>query len=157
MMKKKKGVSPVIATVLLIGMVIVLGLIIFTWMRGLSKEAITKFDGENVEVICQRVNFDAELVDGTKLSIVNRANVPIYQMKAKIISAGGYETVYLDELNPTPVWKRYGLDAEDSFVATLGNTKGASEIVLIPVLLGNANTDKKKFTCEENVGRKVIV
>lgn len=156
MIKKRKGVSPIIATVLLVGMVIVLGLIVFTWMRALSKEAITKFDGENVEIICQRVNFDAEFVGGV-ISIVNRGNVPIYQMKAKLISAGGHETVNIDELNPDEPWKRYGLNAEDSFVAVINNTRGASEIVLIPVLLGNADTEKRKFTCEESAGRNVIV
>lgn len=165
MRKIKRGVSPVIATVLLIGMVIVLGLIVFTWMKALTKEAITKFDGENVEIICRRVSFDAEY-SGGGVSIINRENVPIYQMKAKLISSGGYDTVYLDELikkeidgsikiGSTP-WPRYGLDAEDSFFAEI-DTKGASEIVLIPVLLGNADTDKKKFTCEESVGRKITV
>ena len=156
MIKRKKGVSPVIATVLLVGMVIVLGLIIFTWMKALSKEAITKFDGENVEIICQRVNFDAELV-GNGISIVNRENVPIYQMKAKLISAGGHETVYIEELKPDTLWPRYGLDAEDSFVANIDPGDETTEIVLIPVLLGNADTDKKKFTCEESAGRKVII
>ena len=34
----KKGVSPVIATVLLVAMVIVLALIVFLWFRSLSKE-----------------------------------------------------------------------------------------------------------------------
>lgn len=153
----KKGVSPIIATVLLIGMVIVLGLIVFTWMKALSKEAITKFDGENVEVICGRVSFDAEY-SGGGISIINRENVPIYQMKARLISSGGYETVYLDELikQDSESWPRYGLDSEDSFIAEI-DTRGASEIVLIPVLLGQGETDKLKFTCEESVGRKVTI
>jgi len=47
-MEKKKGVSPVIATVLLIAMVVVIALIIFLWFRGLTKEAITKFDVRNL-------------------------------------------------------------------------------------------------------------
>ena len=42
--KRKKGLSPVIATVLLIGIVIALALIIFLWFRGTMKPAITKFD-----------------------------------------------------------------------------------------------------------------
>ena len=37
----KKGVSPVIATVLLIAIVIVIGLIIFLWFRSLTKDALT--------------------------------------------------------------------------------------------------------------------
>ena len=54
----KKGVSPVIATILLIGIVIVIGLIIFLWLRSLTQEAVTKFD-KNVELFCEDFNFDA--------------------------------------------------------------------------------------------------
>ena len=153
--KNKKGVSPVIATVLLIGMVIVLALIIFTWMRSLTQEAITKFDGENVELICGRVNFDAEY-SGGKLSIVNRENIPIYQMKVKKIGAGEFDTVYLNDMITSGNWPTFGLDATGSFVGDI-DTDGATELVIIPVLLGNADDDKKKFTCEESAGRKVFV
>ena len=83
---------------------------------------------------------------------------PLKSTPSKLISSGGHETKYLDDLiNPTSnPWPRYGLYAEDSFVAEI-NTEGASEIVLVPVLLGEGDTDKKKFTCEESSGRKVTV
>lgn len=57
---KKKGVSPVIATVLLIGIVIALSLIVFIWMSTFIGETITKFDGENVELVCDKVEIDAD-------------------------------------------------------------------------------------------------
>jgi len=47
-MTHKKGLSPVIATMLLIAIVVVIGLIIFLWFRGMTEEAITKFDGTNI-------------------------------------------------------------------------------------------------------------
>ena len=50
MVMKKRGVSPVIATILLIGIVIVIALIVFLWLRGMQQEAITKFEGMNVEI-----------------------------------------------------------------------------------------------------------
>ncbi|MAG78897.1 hypothetical protein CMI40_00795, partial [Candidatus Pacearchaeota archaeon] len=40
----KKGVSPVIATVLLVAIVVIIGLIIFQWFRGMTQESIIKFD-----------------------------------------------------------------------------------------------------------------
>ena len=41
-MKEKKGVSPIISTVLLIVIVIILAIIILLWSRGFVKEIITK-------------------------------------------------------------------------------------------------------------------
>jgi flagellin-like protein len=45
--KNKMGVSPVIATVLLVAMTVVIALIVFLWFRQIGKEVVTKF-GENV-------------------------------------------------------------------------------------------------------------
>ena len=54
----KKGVSPVIATVLLIGIVIALGLVVFFWFRSFTQEAVTKFGGENIQLVCNNVQFE---------------------------------------------------------------------------------------------------
>jgi len=99
-MEKKKGVSPVIATVLLIAMVVVIALIIFLWFRGLTKEAITKFDGQNIELVCMDVSFEASYSSGV-LYIANLGNVPIFGMKMKILSDGSYQTVDLSSGWPT--------------------------------------------------------
>ena len=97
MTKRRKGLSPVIATVLLIGMVVVMGLIIFTWFRGLTQEAVLKFD-ENVQLVCNDVQFTGTYLssDGM-LSISNSGNVPIYNLMAKVQKAGSYETVNLKD------------------------------------------------------------
>src|SRR3989344_838916 len=92
--KKKEGVSPVIATVLLVTMVVVIALIIFLWFRGINKEAITKFDGTNVEIICSDVRFDASYSSGV-LYVINNGNVPMYSMKMKISDAGSFSTTDL--------------------------------------------------------------
>ena len=57
--KNKMGLSPVVATVLLIAMVIIIGIIIFLWFRGFTHESITKFGVRNVELVCGDVNFQA--------------------------------------------------------------------------------------------------
>ncbi len=79
---KKRGISPVIATVLLIAMVVVIGLIVFLWFRGMIEEEGTKF-GKNVKLVCDDVNFEASYSGGV-LSILNIGNTPIYKMKIKI-------------------------------------------------------------------------
>jgi flagellin-like protein len=55
---KKKGVSPVIATVLLVSIVIILGVIIFLWARGFVEESAQK-GGRAVDMSCDDVNFEA--------------------------------------------------------------------------------------------------
>ena len=57
MIKKgdSRGLSPTMATVLLIGLVILIALIVFLWLRGLSQEAVIKFD-KNAELVCDEVN-----------------------------------------------------------------------------------------------------
>jgi len=55
----KKGVSPIIATVLLISIALVLALIIFLWARSFTSEQLQKFD-EPVENACENVHFEAE-------------------------------------------------------------------------------------------------
>ena len=60
----RKGVSPVIATVLLVAMVVVLALIVFFWFKGLTKEAVTKFGGTNIEIVCNDVSFSSEYSNG---------------------------------------------------------------------------------------------
>src|SRR3989344_782855 len=76
--KKKKGVSPVIATVLLITMVIIIGLIIFLWIKGLVIEGCEKFD-KACELNCEDVMFDADYSNGI-LAVSNTGNVPIFRV-----------------------------------------------------------------------------
>ena len=101
----KKGVSPVIATVLLIGLVMVITLIIFLWFKGLTQEAIVKFD-KNVELVCDEVKFEADYSNGI-LSISNIGNVPIYGIKVKISESGNYETKGLKDLSE---WTNAGIN-----------------------------------------------
>jgi len=69
---KKKGVSPVIATVLLISIVIILGVIIFLWARGFVEESAQKSD-RAVDMSCDDINFEAGYNDNAgEIEVVNR-------------------------------------------------------------------------------------
>ena len=52
MIMEKRGLSSIVATMLLILITIILASIVFLWMRGITEEAITKFDGTNIKLIC---------------------------------------------------------------------------------------------------------
>ena len=139
-----KGVSPVIATVLLIAMVIVIGLIIFLWLRGLTQEAVTKFD-KNVELVCNDVQFESSYSGGI-LTISNIGNVPIYEIKIKIQQDKSYETKKLDALSGK--WPDAGLNPGRIFSDSIN--LNAKSIVLIPVLIGNAKSGEKSYVCDES-------
>lgn len=141
----KKGVSPVIATVLLVSMVVVLGLIVFLWFKGMTAEAITKFGGTNIELVCGDVAFDASYSSG-KLYLSNTGNVPIFGMKIKTSGLGSSETI---DIRDYPEWESGGLDLGDSKEIVLEDITSTENLVLVPVLLGNSDSGKKTFVCSE--------
>ncbi len=153
---EKKGVSPVIATVLLIAMVIVLAMIIFIWFQGMTQEAITKFD-ENVELVCLRkVQFDAEYNSGN-LIVKNTGTTPIYRMNLKTESTGEYSTNQIKTESEGGFWPNAGLNQQDIFSASI-NLASYESITLIPVLVGNTQSGGKAiYACKENSGIKLKI
>jgi len=90
----KKGLSPVIASVLLIMLVLVLAALIFLWARGFISEQVEKF-GQPIANLCTSVDFAVELVRGNgadKLEVVNRGNVDIFYLDIKKYKQGNSET-----------------------------------------------------------------
>jgi len=148
----KRGVSPVIATVMLIAIVIVMGLIVFTWIQGIQEEAITKFDGQNVKVICEEVQFEASYSGGF-LALSNDGNVPIYQMQAKISGAGEYETILLGEEDGS--WPPQGLTIGGTYAGSI--SQPGTEMVLIPVLVGVSGDTEKVHVCDERHGKEIVM
>lgn len=145
----KKGISPVIATMLLVAIVIVIGLIVFLWFRGITEEAVTKFGGTNVKLICEDVSFEADY-DGGFIYISNSGNIPIFEIQAKIIGEGTHSTETLID-----GWPELGLNQGGTYA---GPTPGVGEkIILIPVLMGK--TDKgatEKHVCQERHGYEIL-
>jgi len=140
-----KGVSPVIATILLVGIVIIMGLIIFVWLRGLSGETITKFD-KNAVIVCEEIQFEASYAVG-ELSISNWGNVPIYQMKVKTSNQGNFDTSNLNILSGE--WPEIGLNDGMGFSDRI-DFDDAEKITLIPVIRGTSSDgEEKAFTCDE--------
>ncbi len=143
---EKKGVSPVIATVLLVAMVVVIALIIFLWFRRIGGETITKFGGENIELTCQKVEFTADYYNG-ELSIVNDGNIPIFGMKIKIVGGGSRESMDLEDIS---TWPDKGLAQGGSYSEDISSYTGSAEsIILTPVLLGTSEKGERTHTCDE--------
>ncbi len=150
-MKNKRGISPVIATVLLIAMVVVIGSIVFLWFRGMVQEEATKF-GKNVKLVCDDINFEASYSGGI-LSIVNTGTIPIYRMKLKILKEGSHETKDL-----AGNWPGLGLNQGGTFSGDIsGEVEGANKIIVLPVLMGSSSEGKKSYICEEQYGYEIIL
>jgi len=154
--RQKKGISPVIATVLLVAMVIVIALIIFLWFRSLSEEAITKFGGTNIKLVCKDVSFSSGYVGGS-LSISNFGNVPIYGMQVKISSQGSHETQELSSLSsnwPASGLRQGGVFSSEDLSSALS---GATQVKLIPILAGTSEKGQKTYFCEEQYGETLTL
>lgn len=150
--KETKGLSPVIATVLLIVIVVIIALIVFLWVRGMTQEAITKFDNENIQLVCGKVSFEATYTTDTGLYIRNPGNVPIFGMDVQVVGSGEHKTLDLRDNLITTEWPEVGLNQGGVFSdSEFGdNLVGAEEIVLIPVLMGESESGRKTYVCDEN-------
>lgn len=137
----KKGLSPVVATALLVMIAIILAVIILLWAnRVFSNDKIQKL-GENIENHCERIQFKAEaVITPPTINIVNEGNVPLYGIKlsrkgvgftrgegvfAKVIRIG--ETTSVDLASPL---------------------QSGDEIVVAPVIIGDQGDTKRAYTCE---------
>lgn len=138
---KKKSVSPVIASVLLVAMVVVIALIIFLWFRSLMKESITKSE-ENIELVCDKVEFDVSYSEGT-LYVSNTGNVPIYSLNVKIGSGIGHETKNIKDISSN--WPETGLNQGMDFSDTMTLD---GKITISPILLGMSNNGEKIYECD---------
>ena len=153
MMKEKRGISPVIATTLLIAMVVVIGLIVFMWFRGFSQEAVTKFGGTNIDLVCKDVAFDSSYSGGS-IYISNTGNVPIYSFEINIQNPGSQETAEITDL--TSDWPITGLNQGGVYSGIVSGIDSAQKVTLIPVLRGTtANSGIRTHVCSSQYGQVI--
>ena len=150
----KKGLSPVVASVLMILLVIVLGAMIFLWARGFISEQVEKF-GKSVEESCAEINFEVEKVEGTSgldaLEVVNRGDVDIFYLDVKKVSGGNTEM----EKFGFPV--DAGSAAKGDIDLTMSAGVVPEKIIVYPALVGNVRgkSSNQVFTCVE-VGKTIV-
>jgi len=153
---RKKGLSPVIATVLLVMLVLFLAAIIFLWARGFISEQIEKF-GRPVEDQCKLVDFDVAVVGGTAgqhaLEVVNHGNIDIYRLEIKKTFEGNSEVTKFKFNIPAGTPKK-----GDAFLMMTDGGKTPETITVYPALIGNVRgkDSNKVFTCIE-LGKKIQI
>lgn len=145
--KSKQGLSPTIATVLMVLLILVLASIIFLWARGFISEQIEKF-GAPIEDACSQIDFEANNLSANKLEIINRGDVDILHFDIKLSDGEGASEMRRFDFN---VDSGKAIVGDVSFKMTNGNDP--TEIIIYPALVGSVKGKdlNKVFTCI-NVG-----
>lgn len=154
----KRGVSPIIATVLLIVIVLVLGAIIFIWARGFISESATKGD-RVVESSCEDVRFEVQIAQsasqcngGSAIDINNIGNIPIYGIKVLQYEDNTGSVEVIDESFESGTVK-----VGQSSYACLGfGVNSGDKFRVIPKLLAEKEERKITYTCPEKDGQTVV-
>jgi len=152
---KKKGLSPVIASVLLVFLVLILASIIFLWARGFFSEQLEK-GGESVENQCSKIEFTVEPTSSysggssIELDFANLGDIDMYGVSIKEIGGGGDESSNFWALN-------LGHGLGERLIVDLQNVN-LKEIIVYPVLLGKVRggVENKPFTCVDN-GERIVL
>ena len=145
---RKKEVSSVISSILLITLVITMAVAIIFWSTGIT-ETITggsvTLQGKNIALTCGDIVFDFSYTEG-KLYLTNPGNIPIYGMKLRIYSDGSFETQDIKDL--TSNWPKDGLEAGKVFSDSIIFNADVNEVILISVLMGKTNNGKEsEYVC----------
>jgi len=150
----KSGLSPVIASVLMILLVMILAAMIFLWARGFISEHVEKF-GKPIEASCSEIDFEVEKVEGTSgldaLEVVNRGDVDIFYLDVKKVSGGNTEM----EKFGFPV--DAGSAAKGDIDLTMAGGVVPEKIIVYPALVGTVKrkSSNQVFTCVE-VGKTIL-
>jgi len=132
----KKGLSPIIATALLIVLVIIIAAIIFLWVKSFIGEAVVK-NGASADQRCGEINLEASRVSST-LYLNNRGNVPIYSIEVKLGSEGREQVVREDAINLAP---------GQASTYEVPGMESALAVNIVPSVLGETKSARKEYTC----------
>ncbi|MBT7706217.1 hypothetical protein HN747_02105 [archaeon] len=145
----KRALSPVVASVLLVALVLVLASIIFLWARGFIGEQIEK-DDKSISSMCEEVAFSFELIKTPGLTgkyeieLVNNGNIPIFKFTIVKKLAGTEERFDYDITVQPQKAIREPLNL-------LIDGKEPEQVTIYPVLLGEVvgENSNRGYTCND--------
>ncbi len=159
---KKRGISPIIATVLLITVVVILSVIVFLWARGFIDEKAEKFGGA-IEQSCDNVEMEAGLFNcpfgSCDLDVINRGNVPIYGLDVKVRSTG---EVLVHHIESSTVGVGESISISLTNQPDPVNLEIGDELNIVPILLGElssspSSANRVAHTCDDQFGYAITV
>lgn len=150
----KRGISPVVATALLLTIALVLASIIFLWARSFLGEQEQKFD-EPVENACLDVNFQAEALAGNqKINIVNRGNVPLYGIEVRRENKARGEISFVGTFRDGTNRDKTITKGASGSISALDSTGGqqlvvGEELLIQALVLGMKGTESVPHVCAQ--------
>jgi len=138
----KKGVSPVVATILLISIAIILAVIVFIWAKGFVGEVCQKNQRPPYDA-CSKISLKAA-VSGSTLTVTNNGNIPVYSLEVMgTIDGDRLREAVTDQ----PITVGETITVELSSI-----TSDAQDIEIYPVILSECGDVKLKKTniCKDN-------
>lgn len=135
-MKEKRGISPVVATVLLVAIVVVVGIIIFLWASGIFGESEQKF-GEAITKSCDTIAISASYSGGSLQVSNDDSRIPLYGLIVYDEQDGNLVPIDAGEVGLAP-----GESKEISL--SLTDPKQVS-----PVLKGTKDGSDITYTCDK--------
>jgi len=186
-MSKKRGISPVIATMLLISIALLLAVIIFLWAKAFLDERIQKDLGggpEPIESFCKDVNIAAEAFTTDKVvtqcegilpqnnqgcsyvRVVNRGNIPVHGLEIREKASNSVKSVgtfskKADDGNPIRTI-RIGEDATiiifpDPTDSLATRLIDTNDLLVTPIILGEKGTQYEAHACDSQFALEVPV
>lgn len=140
----KRGISPVIATVLLVLIAVIVAGIIFVWAKSFVNEKTTKFE-QAIELSCPNINFNAEaFANERKLYVVNKGKVPIYGLEIRKKGLGSVKSIGKFDKNTIGEGETSSVTFDPSVIVNAGD-----QLIVVPIIIGTQGGTKKAYTCDE--------
>jgi len=145
----KRGLSPIITTVLLIAIAIVLAVIILLWARNFVPELVTK-NGSDIKKVCKDVYFEADYNPTTsEILVANTGNVNIFSFSIEEELPG--RTLVTEKRVQDTAGTEIDLGNGGSGKIPVTFASGTT-IVIKPVLLGYKGEQEAKYVCVDHTG-----
>jgi flagellin-like protein len=132
----KRGITPVIATVLLIAIVVVVIGIILVWSRSFINESVQK-KGLPADQACSQIRLTKSCNDGV-ITITNLGNIPVYEFDIKKNEGG--RTIIQHSSDEIGVGLSVRVELESC----------PSSYKIIPAILGDVQGGRTIYTCTKN-------
>lgn len=146
----KKGLSPIISTVILIIIVIVLAIIILLWSRGFIKEAVIKEIAGNqkrAEDFCRDIKARSIINQDDSFGFENTGNVPIFAYRVKLERLGKSEIIKINNENGGAVNPGYSVIVNNIKIDRYSEYES---VKIMPILLGKVNGNIQEYECPES-------
>lgn len=142
---EKRGISPLIATVLLIALTVSMAGMIYAWSRSFAAEQLEKF-GSHIETVCSEIDYFAQLNSPSgavyELLINNRANVDIQQVNIKLFKQG---SSIIRTFTPSNGAVPKAGTGKVSFTLSDFDMTSFDSAEITPLLLGKGDSGKTKL------------